>query len=184
MSWEMKRFPDARKTDPILVLLQESWQRHIWVPASQPLCPALPTACAHTGLVRNMFFSFSSCLGGCPIPVHMHICTHTTETFSLLSQPSFPFSAFPFSFIFMLLSLHSFPSPPSFPTCTVTTSELFLVCINSPLIWMEDLKKKILLKRRVYILRLELKEKELSFIKWHSGQRNTHVRILYIIGCT
>ena len=113
MSWEMKWFPDARKTDPTLVLLQESWQWHIWLPACQPLSPELPTACAHTAHVRDMFFlSFSSYLGGCPIPVHMRICTHITETFSLLSQPSFPFFAFPFSFIFYssFSSLFSFSS--------------------------------------------------------------------------
>lgn len=139
---EMKWFPDAMKTDPALILLQESWQWHICLPASQPLSPALPAVCAHTGLVRDMsFHSFSSRLGGCP---SRRRCTYVhTHLRYFLFSPNLPFLALPFRSLsfFTLLSLHSFPSPLSFPTCRVTTSELYLVCINSPLIRMEDLKK-------------------------------------------
>ena len=138
----MKRFPDAMKTDPALLPLRESWQWHICLPASQPPSPTRPAACAHTGLVRDTSFrSFSSCSGGCP---SRRTCAyvHTPLRYFLFS-PNLPFLALPFRSLsfFTVLSLHSFPSPVSFPTCTMTTSELFLVCINSPLIRMEDLKK-------------------------------------------
>lgn len=183
---DMKWFPGAKRVAPPLILLQESWQWHIWWPASQPLSPALPTVCAHTGLLRDNLFPLSLPTQE-PALILAHTClrTQTAVIFSLLSQPSFPFSTFPFSFVFTLLPLPPFPSPLPSLTCTVTTNELFLVYINSLQIWVEDLEKEILLNKLVYVLRLELKEKESSFLEWHSGQRNTHVRfVMFPVGCT
>ena len=171
-----------------LVLLQASWQWHIWLPASQPLPPVPPAECAHTRLVLDSLLSFSSYLGTCPNPcshVHTHTHKHThTEQSYFLFPPAF--FSLPFHSIFTLPSLSPFslPSPFSSLNCTMTTNELSCL-YQQPFDLGRKPRKHILFHRLDYVLRLELKEKVSGFMEWHSGKRNTHIRcVLYPVGFT
>lgn len=126
-SSEMKWFPDAKRADPPLILLQESRQQHIWLTAPQTVSSIANLVCPHEAL----FWTVSSlCLSSRE--------THTAGTFSLLSFPCLSVLSF---ILFFLLTL--FPSFYSFFSNLYSDSnkELFLVRIKSLLIWVENLEK-------------------------------------------
>lgn len=167
----VEMIPRCKQSWSPLILFQESWQGHIWIPGYRTLSPALLLVCAHTRIVLDSLHSHS-------FPMHLssslftcaYACTHTEQwLFSFI----LPFLALSFlSFVFPLSSLHSFFSLFFSNLCSDSTNESFPVHMKSLFIWMQNLGKNILLNICVFTLRFEPEEKELSLIEWHSGQRN------------
>lgn len=127
-SSEMKWFPDAKRADPPLILLQESRQHPRLSPALLILCACMRLCSGQSPLSVSLL----------EILAHICICRHTAGTFSLLSFLCLSVLSFILFFLFTL-----FPSFSSFFSNLYSDSneELFLVRIKSLLIWVENLEK-------------------------------------------
>lgn len=166
----MKWFPDAKRVGPPLILFQESWQGHIWLPVYQTLSPALLLVCAHTRLVLDRLHSHA-------LPMHLswslfmcaYACTHTQQrhfllysSFSCYVFPLFYFSSFFSSLSLFFSNLYSESTNESFPVHMKTflsgckawgKKNLLNICVFIPKTWAwrEGIKlDRVILRSKKY----------------------------------